>query len=150
MARRLPAERRSALERAYLGEARGDHGAVLRRAVVDYVLRSPAQRARLGLQALEPVLAEVRPRLRHSAPLASRPALSSSWGSRAGCSGLQGSRRRASCAPVAWRESVDMARSALARRLQLLGGRALELSALWQDQGFASRRASSHAPWQSR
>ena len=150
MAGRLPAERRSALERAYLGEARGDHGAVLRRAVVDYVLRSSAQRARLGLQALEPVLAEVRPHLRHSASLASRPVLSSSWGSRSGCSGLQRSRRRASpeapCAPVAWRESVDMARSALARRLQLLGGRAQELSALWQDQGFASRRASSQAP----
>ena len=60
---RLLAERRAALERAYLSEARGDHGAVLRRAVVDYVLRSPAQRARLGLQALEPVLAEVRPQL---------------------------------------------------------------------------------------
>ncbi len=62
---------------------------------------------------------------------------------------LQRERRRASpeapCAPVPWRESVEAARAALARRLELLGGRALELSALWQDQGFANRHGSCPA-----
>lgn len=63
-----------------------------------------------------------------------------------GCSRLQRERRRASpeapCAPVTWRGSAEAARSALARRLDLLGRRNLELSALWQDQGFANRRDS--------
>ena len=42
-----------------------------------------------------------------------------------------------------WGERVEAARGALACRLELLGGRAQELSALWQDQGFANRRDSS-------
>ncbi len=61
MRRRLSAKRQEALAGAFLAGARADHGAALRRAVADYVLRCPAQRARLGLQALEPGLAEARP-----------------------------------------------------------------------------------------
>jgi dynein heavy chain, axonemal len=96
-------------------EMEEDYERAMKRAIVDYVLASPVQRQRLGLDALEPVMAQAR-------------FFADGWRD---CV--------ARALPEIWREDVAVAREGIAWGLQSLSTQALELNNLWILQGFGER-----------
>lgn len=96
-------------------EMEDDYDRAMRKAIVDYVLASPVQRDRLGMDALEPVMNQIA-------------YFADNW--------------RACVArevPEPWRQSIGAARESIAWSLQNLSTQALELNNLWLTQGFVDR-----------
>eukprot|EP00878_Enallax_costatus_P013463 GHUV01014078.1.p1 GENE.GHUV01014078.1~~GHUV01014078.1.p1 ORF type:complete len:1340 (+),score=424.03 GHUV01014078.1:252-4271(+) len=108
-----------------LDEVRSDYTKAMQKAIVDYVIASPLERQRLGLEGLEPLLV---PRNLGRGPLG--PSL--------GLSSHQRVVQRQ--LPKDWHEHVMLAREDIAWTLQTLSPNALELSRLWHECGYASAR----------
>ena len=98
-----------------LDEVTAEYMASAKQAIVDYILRSPVEQRRLGLQALQPMLAQKQIAQTGKARIAN-------WDM-----------------PDWWHKSVAAAREEIAWTLQTLSANALELNELWIMQGFASR-----------
>ena len=98
-----------------LDEVTSEYMAAAKQAIIDYVLKSPAEQRRLGLQALKPILAQKAAAQQGKARVANRDL------------------------PDWWHGSVAAAREEIAWTLQTLSANALELNELWIMQGFASR-----------
>lgn len=98
-----------------LDEVQSGYSTAAKQAIVDYVLRSPTEQQRLGLQALGPLMAQKRATEGARALVANRDL------------------------PDWWHQSVAVAREEVAWTLQTLSANALELNDLWIVQGFSSR-----------
>lgn len=98
-----------------LDEVTSEYMAAAKQAITDYVLKSPVEQRRLGLQALKPILAQKAAAQQGKARVANRDL------------------------PDWWHGSVAAAREEIAWTLQTLSANALELNELWIMQGFASR-----------
>ncbi|KAG1665808.1 hypothetical protein FOA52_015301 [Chlamydomonas sp. UWO 241] len=98
-----------------LEEMHDEYVTSMKRAVVDYIIRSPIERRRLDLEALEPLLSSPSP--------------------------VEAARRGVveRALPPTWAVDVDTAREEVAWTLQTLSANALELSMLWHRSGFASQ-----------
>ena len=104
-----------------LDEVTSEYMAAAKQSIVDYVLKSPVEQRRLGLQALRPMLAQ-------KAAAQSGKARVANWD-----------------LPEWWHKSAATAREEIAWTLQTLSANALELNELWIMQGFASRYLGQHA-----
>lgn len=98
-----------------LAEVQSGYSTAAKQAIIDYVLRSPTEQRRLGLQALGPLVAQQRIAEGARALVANRDL------------------------PDWWHQSVAVAREEMAWTLQTLSANALELNDLWIMQGFSSR-----------
>lgn len=98
-----------------LDEVTSEYMAAAKQSIMDYVLKSPLEQRRLGLQALQPMLAQKAAAQEGKAGVANRDL------------------------PDWWHGSVAAAREEIAWTLQTLSANALELNELWIMQGFASR-----------
>lgn len=98
-----------------LDEVTSEYMAAAKQSILDYVLKSPVEQRRLGLQALWPSLVQ-------KAAAQSGKARVANWD-----------------LPGWWHKSVATAREEIAWTLQTLSANALELNELWIMQGFASR-----------
>eukprot|EP00892_Ulva_mutabilis_P009855 jgi/Ulvmu1/7241/UM035_0028.1 len=109
----LPDDIHIALVQQEIAELQKDFSNSMRKAIIDYLLKSPVERKRLRLEPLESVL--MYPDV--------------------------GTKRRVDVAlrvlPRAWVSHVEQARNNIAWSLQTLSANALELSALWHLQGFS-------------
>ena len=98
-----------------LDEVTSEYMAAAKQSIMDYVLKSPVEQRRLGLQALQPMLAQMAAAQERKAGVANRDL------------------------PDWWHGSVAAAREEIAWTLQTLSANTLELNELWIMQGFASR-----------
>lgn len=98
-----------------LDEVTSEYMAAAKQAIMDYVLKSPVEQRRLGVQALKPMLAQRAATQQGKARVANRDL------------------------PDWWHGSVAAAREEIAWTLQTLSANALELNELWVMHGFASR-----------
>ncbi len=98
-----------------LDEVTSEYVSAAKQAITDYVLKSPVEQRRLGLQALRPVLAQKQAAHMGKARVAN-------WD-----------------LPDWWHRSVATSREEIAWSLQTLSANALELNELWIMQGFSSR-----------
>ena len=98
-----------------LDEVTSEYTSAAKQSIIDYVLKSPVEQRRLGLQALRPMLAQ-------KAAAQSGRARVANWD-----------------LPEWWHKSVAATREEVAWTLQTLSANALELNELWIMQGFASR-----------
>ncbi len=98
-----------------LDEVTSEYMSAAKQAITDYVLKSPVEQCRLGLQALRPVLAQKQAVHMGKARVAN-------WD-----------------LPDWWHQSVATSREEIAWSLQTLSANALELNELWIMQGYSSR-----------
>ena len=98
-----------------LDEVTSEYMSAAKQAITDYVLKSPVEQRRLGLQALRPILAQKQAALMGKARVAN-------WD-----------------LPDWWHQSVATSREEIAWTLQTLSANTLELNELWVMQGFSSR-----------
>ena len=101
-----------------LDEVTSEYMSAAKQAITDYVLKSPVEQRRLGLQALRPVLAQKQAAHMDKARVAN-------WD-----------------LPDWWHHSVATSREEIAWSLQTLSANALELNELWIMQGYSSRSAT--------
>lgn len=102
-----------------LDEVTSEYASAAKQTIIDYVLKSPVEQQRLGLQALRPILAEKQATQTGKARVAN-------WD-----------------LPDWWHRSVATSREEIAWTLQTLSANALELNELWIMQGYASRYRGS-------
>ncbi|KAL3158235.1 hypothetical protein ABBQ38_010487 [Trebouxia sp. C0009 RCD-2024] len=98
-----------------MDEVTSEYMAAAKQSIMDYVLKSPVEQRRLGLQALKPMLAQ-------RAAMQYGKARVANWD-----------------LPEWWHQSFAASREEIAWTLQTLSANALELNELWIMQGFASR-----------
>ncbi|DBB17907.1 TPA: hypothetical protein ACH3X3_002922 [Trebouxia sp. C0006] len=98
-----------------LDEVTSEYMSAAKQAITDYVLKSPVEQRRLGLQALRPVLAQKQAAHMGKVRVAN-------WD-----------------LPDWWHQSVATSREEIAWSLQTLSANALELNELWIMQGYSSR-----------
>ncbi|KAJ9530634.1 hypothetical protein QJQ45_014736, partial [Haematococcus lacustris] len=103
-----------ALVRSSLEEMAGEYVYAMKKAMVEYIIKSPVERTRLNLQPLEPLLELASPLQESHRAVVERQL------------------------PASWHHNVDTAREEVAWTLQTLSVNALELSRLWQASGFAN------------
>ncbi|KAG2490029.1 hypothetical protein HYH03_011494 [Edaphochlamys debaryana] len=102
------------LLRSSLEEIHAEYVTAMKRSVVQYVVSSPVERARLNLQPLEPLLEIPSPPQEAWRAVVER------------------------VLPPSWHADVDTAREEVAWTLQTLSANALELSRLWHSSRFSS------------
>ena len=98
-----------------LDEVTSEYMSAAKQAITDYVLKSPVEQRRLGLQSLRPILAQKQAAHMGKARVAN-------WD-----------------LPDWWHQSVATSREEIAWSLQTLSANALELNELWIMQGYSSR-----------
>lgn len=101
-----------AFMQASIEEVHEEYCAAVKKSMIDYVLRNPLERKRLGLQALEPLLA--RPSVAEEARAATYRRHLPRW----------------------WHHDVTSAAQEAAAKVQHLSPHALELSRQWEEGGF--------------
>ena len=115
----MPSDTYKQIVHSCLDEVTSEYTSAAKQAIVDYILRSPVEQQRLGLQALRPLLA-------HKQAAQTGKARVANWDM-----------------PDWWHNSVAAAREEIAWTLQTLSANALELNELWIMQGYASRSVCS-------
>lgn len=106
-----------------LDEVTCEYMLAAKQGIMDYVLKSPVEQRRLGLQALAPLLAQKQAAQTGKARVAN-------WD-----------------LPDWWHLSVATAREEIAWTLQTLSANSLELNELWIMQGFSSRSFPCQHQW---
>ncbi|KAI8464307.1 MAG: dynein heavy chain and region D6 of dynein motor-domain-containing protein [Monoraphidium minutum] len=135
---RVGEERRAAILEGCADELRADYERAVKKAVLDYVVASPAERQRLQLEPLEPL---IRPPPYSAAP----PAAAALRGSGGAYYCAPAYPTSASAAaerrlPPEWGAHVAAAREEVAWTLQTLNPNALELRRIWFEAGYAGAR----------